>query len=161
MEEAESGLALDAGRALDALLEAKNRNAARLSVLERLFTPETDKERRRRGCWSAGTLGAHARAVHMRVRLRPGSSAFLDEEPARDREALDGLVELYEGNRDCRASSSTSCGAESCSRKGPRRARESSVIAGDPAAEALDEYRSGTRRRGPSCTLPNQLWSAS
>ncbi|MFT3921222.1 MAG: tetratricopeptide repeat protein [Myxococcales bacterium] len=99
LDDAESGLALDAGRALDALLEANGRHAARLSVLERLARLETDVERRREVLGAlarlASTQGAGARAVSTWLKR-------LEEDP-QDREALDGLVELYEGSQDYRA----------------------------------------------------------
>ena len=99
MEDANSGLSLDAGRALDALLEAKNRHAARLPVLERLAKLEEDAERRRE------VLGALARLAHAQGATERAVATWLKrlEEDPRDKEALDGLVELYESKQDYRA----------------------------------------------------------
>jgi len=95
-EDAEPELALDAGRALDALLEAKNRTEARVIVLERLANLETDKQRKREVLGALAKLAAgrgdNERAVATwRKRLAQDSS---------DREALDGLVQLYETGKD-------------------------------------------------------------
>ncbi len=99
MEDADSGVALDAGRALDALLEAKGRNALRLPVLERLSELESDVERRRE---VLGALARLAQAQGASARAVATWQKRLDED-ANDREALDGLVELYEGGQDYRA----------------------------------------------------------
>lgn len=92
-------LALDAGRALDALLEANNRSQARVPVLERLSLLETDKERKREVLGAlaklAGGQGDSERAVATwQKRLQADPS---------DREAVDGLVALYQAREDHRA----------------------------------------------------------
>lgn len=98
-EDSEPELALDAGRALDALLEAKNRTEARVLVLERLANLESDKERKREVLGALAKLAAGRgdsdRAIATwRKRLSQDTS---------DREALDGLVQLYEGLKDYRS----------------------------------------------------------
>ncbi len=95
-EDAEPELALDAGRALDALLEAKNRTEARVVVLERLASLETDKERKRE------VLGALAKLASGCGDTQRAVSTWrkrLAEDPS-DREALDGLVQLHEARKE-------------------------------------------------------------
>ncbi len=95
-EDAQPELALDAGRALDALLEAKNRTRARLTVLERLAELETDKQRK---CEVLGALAKLAANVGDSQRAVTTWRKRLSHD-ASDREALDGLVELYEAGKD-------------------------------------------------------------
>ncbi len=94
--EVSAALALDAGRALDALLESKNRSDARVRVLERLSQLEVDKERKRE---VLGALAKLARGQGDSSRAAQTWQKRLDVDPT-DREALDGLVALYEANAD-------------------------------------------------------------
>jgi len=98
-EDSEPELALDAGRALDALLEAKNRTESRVLVLERLANLESDKERKRE------VLGALAKLSGTRGDTERAIATWrkrLSQDPS-DREALDGLAQLYENLKDHRA----------------------------------------------------------
>jgi tetratricopeptide (TPR) repeat protein len=95
-DDSEQELALDAGRALDALLEVKGRTEARVPVLERLARLEKDKDRKRE------VLGALAKLAGGRGDSDRAVATWrkrLDEDPS-DREALDGLAALYEKSKD-------------------------------------------------------------
>jgi tetratricopeptide (TPR) repeat protein len=95
-DDSERDLALDAGRALDALLEAQNSHEARIPVLERLSQLEPDAERKRE------LLGALAKLSATRGDGQRAIATWqkrLQEDP-RDREALDGLIALLEAQRD-------------------------------------------------------------
>ena len=95
-DDSERELALDAGRALDALLEAKNSHEARIPVLERLSSLEPDAERKRE------LLGALAKLSSTRGDGRRAVATWqkrLRDDP-RDREALDGLIALLDAQHD-------------------------------------------------------------
>jgi tetratricopeptide (TPR) repeat protein len=95
-DDSERDLALDAGRALDALLEAQNSHEARIPVLERLSLLEPDAERKRE------LLGALAKLSATRGDGQRAIATWqkrLQEDP-RDREALDGLIALLDAQRD-------------------------------------------------------------
>jgi predicted Zn-dependent protease len=91
-DDAERDLALDAGRALDALLEAQNSHDERLPVLTRLSQLEEDPTRKRE------LLGALARLAALRGKGELAIATWRERlrDDADDREALDGLVSLLE-----------------------------------------------------------------
>jgi tetratricopeptide (TPR) repeat protein len=95
-DDSERELALDAGRALDALLEAQNSHDARLPVLDRLSSLEQDATRKRE------LLGALARlsATRGQQALAVATWRRRLSEDGRDREALDGLIALLEAQED-------------------------------------------------------------
>ncbi|HEX6243036.1 MAG TPA: hypothetical protein VFZ61_19115, partial [Polyangiales bacterium] len=95
-DDSERELALDAGRALDALLEAQNSHDARLPVLDRLSTLEQDATRKRE------LLGALAKLAATRSKhgLAVATWQRRLREDARDREALDGLIALLDEQAD-------------------------------------------------------------
>ena len=133
VQDTEADLALDAGRALDALLEAQNLHAARLPVLERLSALESDVERKRE---VRGALARLAHAQGQNARAIATWKTRLEDDVA-DREALDGLVLLHEQGNDFRALVE-SLRLRAALREGEGRARDLAKIA-QIYAESLGE----------------------